>query len=156
MLKGAFFLAGVTGSRGVCNIFLFLGLTWTSKLTAAESRWPVLAICNWRLKHLKWEECNHKQWVLVCLRLCWAVSSSPEQKVVFQTILSCILSHLASSYSGHESIYGILLELSDYINLSNNTCLIKKNWLMYALRALRSWPTDRFVDAVTLIHISTS
>lgn len=26
--------------------------TWTSKLTAGESRWPILAIWNWEFKHL--------------------------------------------------------------------------------------------------------
>lgn len=39
------------------NCFCF---TWTSKLTAGESGWPVLAIWNWKLKHLQGEKLKCK------------------------------------------------------------------------------------------------
>lgn len=39
------------------NCFCF---TWTSKLTAGKSGWPVLAIWNWKLKHLQGEKSKRK------------------------------------------------------------------------------------------------
>lgn len=53
--------------------------------------------------------------VQVCLRLWWAVSSSLEQSL-FRWHFKLSYPSWNNSYNGHESIYGFLLELSDYEN----------------------------------------
>ena len=51
-------------------------LTRSSKLTAAECGRPIFAICNWRLKHLKW-----KKWY------CKHTSASPPNTALFALLL---------------------------------------------------------------------
>lgn len=54
---------------------LLFCLTWTSKLTG-QSSWPVLAVWNWKLKHLKWQR-----------QLCKQNSAHPHDETIYFVLL---------------------------------------------------------------------